>query len=190
MSNSGSRQRAATIRHRQIRQKAQAIKTLGHRPLFVVDVMLGRLAKWLRIAGFDTLYSNRYTDDQLVALSQKEQRVLLSKDTRLLIRKAVTRFIYLESDDVRKQIKQILRTTGIHQFPALLTRCLSCNDVLAEVDRELARERVPPFVFKTQPRFKMCPRCGKIYWAGTHRQAVLRTLKNLLAAPAKEQSNH
>jgi uncharacterized protein with PIN domain len=186
MSNSGSRKRAATIRHRQIRKKAEALHPVGPQPRFVVDVMLGRLAKWLRIAGFDVLYSNRYSDDELVALSQSDERILLSRDTRLLVRRAVTRFIYLESDDVQKQIGQILRIAGIDRFPALLTRCLSCNDVLAQIDRERVRDHVPPFVFKTQPHFKMCPSCSKIYWAGTHRQAVLRTLERLLDAPAKE----
>lgn len=189
MSNSGSRKRAATIRQRRIRQKAVTL-ALGPQPRFVADVMLGRLAKWLRIAGFDTLYSNRYTDDELVALSQGEERILLSRDTRLLIRRAVTRFIYLESDDVHAQIEQVLKVTGIEKFPALLTRCLQCNNVLEELERERARERVPPYVFKTQPRFKSCPDCGRIYWAGTHRRAVLRTLNKLLGASAKEQLNH
>lgn len=180
MSKSGSRRKAATIRHRQIRQKARTQDFAGSQPRFVVDVMLGRLAKWLRIAGFDALYSNRYTDDELVALSQKDQRILLSRDTRLLVRKAVTRFIYLESDDVQKQLGQILRITGIRRFPALFTRCLYCNEVLEKIDRQRVCKRVPPFVLKTQPHFKMCPSCGKIYWAGTHRKAVIRTLENLL----------
>jgi uncharacterized protein with PIN domain len=149
--------------------------------------MLGRLAKWLRIAGFDTLYSNRFTDDQLVDISQGEERILLSRDTRLLIRRSVTQFIYLESGDVHAQIKQVFGVAGIDQFPALLTRCLNCNDVLEELNRHQARDRVPPYVYSTQPRFKSCPGCGKIYWAGTHRRAVLRTLNRLLGASAKEQ---
>lgn len=173
------------MRRSQIHQKTHSLETLGPQPRFVVDVMLGRLAKWLRIAGLDALYSNRYTDDRLVALSQSEQRILLSRDTRLLIRRAVTRFIFLESDDVLKQMEHVFKVTGIRQFPALLTRCLSCNDVLEEIDRERARERVPPYVFQTQPSFKKCPRCGKFYWAGTHRQAVLRTLEKLLGASPK-----
>jgi uncharacterized protein with PIN domain len=186
MSNSASRKRAAEQRHRRIHQKFQAL-ALGTGSRFVADVMLGRLAKWLRIAGMDTLYSNRYTDDQLIALSLEDRRILLSRDTRLLVRKAVTRFIYLESDDVQSQIEHVLRTTGVRQFPALLTRCLSCNDVLKDIDREQVRRRVPPYVLVTQPRFKTCPACGRIYWAGTHRRAVLRTLNKFLGAAAKEQ---
>jgi uncharacterized protein len=178
MSNSASRRRASTQRRRQIRDKAQSLEDAC--PRFVADVMLGRLAKWLRIAGFDVLYSNRYTDDELIALSQQESRILLSRDTRLLIRRGVGNFIYLESEKVSDQIRQIFLATHTTSLPNLLTRCLECNELLREVPREEARDIVPPFVFKTQPGFKSCPRCHRIYWAGTHRQSVLRTLKSLL----------
>jgi uncharacterized protein len=178
MSNSASRKRATTQRRRQIRDKAQSMEDTCQR--FVADVMLGRLAKWLRIAGFDVLYSNRYTDDELISLSQQESRILLSRDTRLLIRRGVKNFIYLESEKVSAQIRQIFLATQTASLPNLLSRCLECNELLLEVPREEAREIVPPFVFKTQPGFKSCPRCRRIYWAGTHRQSVLRTLQSLL----------
>jgi uncharacterized protein len=142
--------------------------------------MLGRLAKWLRIAGFDVLYSNRFTDDELVALSRGEDRILLSRDTHLLIRKSVKEFIFLESDRVQEQIRQILHTTQTERLSGVLTRCLACNEVLVTVSREQVRGNVPPYVFETQPNFKRCPRCHKVYWAGTHRQAVIRTLEQLL----------
>ena len=180
MGNSVSRRDAARLRHVQIRSKAPVLEPTGSPPRFVADVMLGRLAKWLRIAGFDVLYSNRYEDDELVALSQQQGRILLSRDTRLLIRRAVRRFIYLESDDVRDQIVQVLRSMRAAGLPALLSRCLTCNEPLAELDRESVSDRVPPYVFRTQPQFKTCPRCRRIYWAGTHRQSVLRTLERLL----------
>ncbi len=147
---------------------------------FVADVMLGRLAKWLRIAGFDVLYSNHFSDDDLVAVSRYERRILLSRDTRLLIRKAVSLFIYLESNDVHEQIRQVFRLTGTQALPNLLTRCLVCNEPLTDIARDSVRSSVPPFVFATQTHFKSCPRCSKVYWAGTHRQAVLRTLQSLL----------
>jgi uncharacterized protein len=178
MSNSASRKRASTQRRRQIQDKALHMDDTC--PRFVADVMLGRLAKWLRIAGFDVLYSNRYTDEELITLSRQEARILLSRDTRLLIRRNVKHFIYLESEKVQDQIRQIFQTTHTASLPDLLTRCLECNDRLQEVSREEVRGVVPPFVFKTQPSFKSCPSCHKIYWAGTHRQSVLRTLKSLL----------
>ena len=178
MSNSASRKRASTQRRRQIRDKAQTLDEAS--PRFIADVMLGRLAKWLRIAGFDVLYSNRYTDEELIALSGSESRILLSRDTRLLVRRGVRNFIYLESEKVSDQIRQIFLATHTTSLPNLLTRCLECNELLHDMPREEARDVVPPFVFKTQPGFKSCPRCRRIYWAGTHRQFVLRTLKSLL----------
>jgi uncharacterized protein with PIN domain len=180
MANSDSRRKAATQRQRQIRSKAFSPQPDGSKPLFVADVMLGRLARWLRIAGFDVLYSNRFTDDELVALSQLEGRILLSRDTRLLVRKAVRRFIFLESENLQSQLRQVFSITRVTGLQDVLARCLICNDVLAEVPREGVRERVPRYVFETQSQFKSCPNCGKVYWAGTHRQSVLRTLEKLL----------
>lgn len=180
MGNSASRRNAARLRHVQIRSKAPSLEPAASPPRFVADVMLGRLAKWLRIAGFDVLYSNRYEDDELVALSHREDRILLSRDTRLLVRRAVRDFIFLESDDVREQIVQVLQSTHAAALPALLSRCLTCNEPLAELARESVSDLVPPYVYRTQPQFKTCPRCRRIYWAGTHRQAVLRTLEQLL----------
>ena len=180
MGNATSRKNAALLRHLQIHSKEPSLEDTTSPPCFVADVMLGRLAKWLRIAGFDVLYSNRITDDELVELSMQEDRIILSRDTRLLVRKAVRRFIFLESDGIRAQIRQVFCETGIENLPGLLSRCLKCNELLEQAAREEVREIVPPFVFETQPGFKRCPHCRKIYWAGTHRRAVLRTLESLL----------
>jgi uncharacterized protein len=180
MGNSESRRKATSLRCRQIRSKASIPQPEGAKPIFVADVMLGRLAKWLRIAGFDVLYSNRFSDDELVALSLREGRILLSRDTRLLVRKVVQHFIFLESESIQAQLRQVFAAARISGLPEVLTRCLSCNNVLVEIPRERVRDRVPPFVFETQASFKSCPRCEKVYWAGTHRQSVLRTLEKLL----------
>ncbi len=186
MNRSESRKQAATLRQRQIRSKAYAPQPDGPSPRFVADVMLGRLAKWLRSAGFDVLYSNRFTDDELVALSQREERILLSRDTRLLVRKAVKRFIFLENEDIQSQISQVFRIARVTSMPGVLTRCLSCNELLIAAAREHVRDKVPPFVFETQANFKSCPKCHKIYWAGTHRRSVLRTLEKLLYRQTSE----
>ena len=175
-----SRKRAAALRHLQIRSKAPVLAGRSEQPRFVADVMLGRLAKWLRIAGFDVLYSNRFSDEELVALSRREERILLSRDTRLLVRRSVERFVFLESEKVQDQIRQVLRATRILSLPRILSRCLACNEPLSEIAREEVRESVPPYVFDTQANFKFCSQCRKIYWAGTHRQAVLRALDKLL----------
>jgi hypothetical protein len=182
MGNSATRRIAATARHARIREKAASLDDKKpERPRFVADVMLGRLAKWLRIAGFDVLYSNRFDDDELIAISNAEGRVLLSRDTRLLIRKPVKDFIFLTSPDVQGQIRQVFDTLGIRELDSVLTRCPSCNRPLVEVSRESVRARVPEYVYKTQLHFKSCPGCGKIFWAGTHRSSVVQILQKLFA---------
>jgi uncharacterized protein with PIN domain len=188
MGNTATRKRAASIRHEQIRDKRPCLcYREGKQPKFIADVMLGRLAKWLRIAGFDVLYSNRFSDDELIEISIQQGRVLLSRDTRLLIRKPVREFIFLESQDVQKQIRQVFETMRILKLSFLLTRCLSCNEALVETTRESVRRSVPAFVYQTQIRFKSCPKCGRIFWAGTHRRSVVRTLQKLLI---QEAENH
>ena len=175
MGNAESRSKARARRRSHIRAKERGL-THEDVPRFVVDVMLGRLAKWLRIVGFDALYSNRYSDEELVRLSQSDSRVLLTRDTRLLVQKAVTSFIFVESEKVSEQMAQVLRVTGSNTAPGLLTRCLHCNVLLAGLHRDRARDRVPPYVFRTQTRFKTCPNCGKVYWPGTHRVSIFREL--------------
>ena len=180
MGNSETRKKAACLRRKQIRAKMPVLQDRESKPpRFVADVMLGRLAKWLRIAGFDVLYSNRFSDNELISLSNDDDRILLSLDSRLLIRKSVRNFIFLKSWDLQEQIKQILGFTHSGRFPAPLSRCLSCNEALIDTPRESVRNRVPVYVYKTQSRFKLCPRCRKVFWSGTHRRSVLKFLEAL-----------
>ena len=181
MGNSVSRKVAAAARQKQIRIKTASLdQQEAGKTRFVADVMLGRLAKWLRIAGFDVLYSNKFTDDELIEISRREGRVLLSRDTRLLIRKPVKDFIFVDSEDIQKQIRMVFESMHISSLDSLLGRCLSCNEALVETSKDSVRELVPAFVYSTQSRFKLCPACRKIFWAGTHRSAVVQTLQRLL----------
>lgn len=181
MGNAETRRRASKLRERQILDKIP--KSLGPRdspPRFVADVMLGKLAKWLRIAGYDVLYSNRYTDDELISVSRNEDRILLSLDSRLLVRRNVDRFLFLQSRDLESQLRQILATFRPAGFPPPLCRCLSCNEILSDVPAESVRDRVPEYVFRHHTSFKICPECRKIFWSGTHRSSVLKILQRLL----------
>jgi len=181
MGNSATRKKAAVARQGQIRAKtSKLLQRSDRQPRFIADVMLGRLARWLRIAGFDVLYSNRFSDDELVSISNGDGRILLSRDTRLLVRKAVRNFIFLESQDIQDQIRQIFEAIQVTALPSLLTRCLSCNKALVEASPESVRQRIPAYVYETQSRFKSCPECRKVFWAGTHRSSVVKILEKLL----------
>ncbi len=188
MGNSETRRKAAALRREQIRAKIPSSQDFENEsPRFVADVMLGRLTKWLRIAGFDVLYSNRFSDNELISISNGEGRILLSLDSRLLVRKSVKNFIFMESCDLRDQIRQILDATHTGEFPSPLSRCLSCNEALTEVSRESVRNKVPAYVFKTQSHFKLCPRCHRIFWSGTHRKSALKALESLLSESLKKR---
>ena len=173
------KKKAAIIRHKQIAEKVSSFIAEPGPPRFIADVMLGKPAKWLRISGFDVLYSNKFSDDELVRISDSEGRVLLSRDIRLLLRKAVRHFIFLESQDLQDQIRQVFKALNLETVPSLLTRCLSCNEALRDTPPDAVRDAVPPFVFETQKVFKSCPKCGKIFWAGTHRNSVVQNLGKL-----------
>jgi uncharacterized protein len=179
MSTFESRKKAASIRQKQIEEKGFSFTEEDGPPRFVADVMLGRLAKWLRIAGFDVLYSNTYSDNELVRISNDDARILLSRDTRLLVRKEVRRFVFLESQELQEQIRQLFGDMHLEDISSPLTRCISCNEALQDAARESVRTLVPAFVFDTQERFKACPACGKVFWAGTHRASVVRILEKL-----------
>lgn len=181
MGNAETRRKASKLRERQIRDKIaeSPVPPVGP-PRFVADVMLGKLAKWLRIAGYDVLYSNRYTDDELIRVSRNEDRILLSLDTRLLVRRNVDRFVFLQGRDLQSQLRQILGTFRQAGLPSPLSRCLSCNEILSDIPAESVRDLVPEYVFKHHAGFKICPVCRKIFWSGSHRKSVLKTLQRLL----------
>jgi uncharacterized protein with PIN domain len=142
---------------------------------FVADVMVGKLARWLRILGFDTAYSNKFEDDELLRIAQSEDRVLLTRDTGLASRSGSIRHVFIESDHFREQLRQVLKDLGLKDFK-VFSRCLECNTPLVEVDKEDVFEKVPPFVYLTQERFASCPSCRRVYWHGTHAEEMLKRI--------------
>jgi uncharacterized protein with PIN domain len=144
---------------------------------FVADAMLGTLAKWLRILGYDTLFDPALDDYQLMRLARAEERVLLTRDRELARRRGV-RSLRIESENLDEQIRQVLIDLDLapaHSF----SRCPVCNELLQPLDREDARPRVPPYVARTHETFKLCPACQRVYWRGTHWQRMDEFLAGL-----------
>ena len=131
----------------------------------VADAMLGRLARWLRLLGYDTRYDNDADDVTLLRIAQAEDRVLLTRDWALS-RKRGVRAIWIESQELQAQIRQVRSSVGPPQ--GSFTRCAVCNDRLEPIAKADVEARVPPYVFQTQDEFHHCPRCRRIYWAATH----------------------
>jgi uncharacterized protein with PIN domain len=133
---------------------------------FIADGMLGRLAKWLRVLGYDTAYFPHLDDDQLVHLARAEGRLLLTRD-RGLARRRGLQCLLIGSNRLEEQLSQVLTDlalTEAHPF----SRCPVCNTPLQEVEKPGLEGRVPAHIFRTHKDFSLCPNCDRIYWPGTH----------------------
>jgi uncharacterized protein len=144
-------------------------------PRFIADVMVGRLARWLRIAGFDVLYSNTFDDDEIIAIARREGRIILTRDRGLEARVEPAEVILIQNDDYDSQLKQVLELFP-RQSGQLFSRCPECNGELSPVDKETIFERIPPYVYLTQDEFARCTQCDRVYWHGTHAGAMERKL--------------
>jgi uncharacterized protein with PIN domain len=140
--------------------------------------MVGTLAKWLRILGYDTCFDPDMDDHQLVRLARAEERVLLTRDRELARRRGLN-VVFVTSECLETQIGQVLTELSLEPDRSF-SRCPVCNERLAKVDRETARERVPAYVAQTQRSFRACPTCQRVYWRGTHWQQMDEQLARIL----------
>ena len=135
---------------------------------FVVDCMLGKLAKWLKILGFDALFFSKIEDDELIAIARNEGRILLTKDTGLIQRAKNVETLFLESEEWQEQIRQVMEHFNLRERVDPHTRCIDCNVVLKNLPKKNAKNLVSAFVFEQADSFALCPNCGRIFWRGTH----------------------
>jgi len=146
--------------------------------------MLGRLTTWLRLLGFDTLYPKYAKDLELVFLSAKENRILLTRDRGLVKRKDLQRYMLIESNDWKKQLKEVLKEFNLYKYvkeeKEFLTICPLCNERLQDIPSTQAISWVPHYVYCTNNKFSMCPSCDRIYWKGTHIEKIKSTLESIL----------
>ncbi len=137
---------------------------------FLCDMMLGRLAKWIRLLGYDAAYFREISDAALLRLAREENRVLLTRDTGIMERRAVrlgqVKAVLIKRDGWREQLAQLAGELGLRPSPA--RRCAVCNHELSTARLEDVKELVPPYVRHTQRDFRRCPACGRIYWPATH----------------------
>jgi uncharacterized protein len=137
-------------------------------PRFVLDTHLGRLAAYLRMMGFDTLYRNCAEDEDLARISHDEHRILLTRDRGLLKRGMVTHGYCVRETAARKQLAEVLRRFDLLRAATPFVRCLRCNRELEPVEKERVRDRLPPRAAELYDEFLLCPGCGRVYWKGGH----------------------
>ncbi len=153
---------------------------------FVADCMLGRLAKWLRILGFDVLYFSKAEDKDLVDIARREERVLLTRDTGLIERTAKRpNRLFIRSDKWEDQVVQVLDDFELWGEVRPNTRCVACNLPLKPLARERARNLVTPYVSEHASAFAICPGCARVFWQGSHTGDMERKIERLLARKGK-----
>ena len=138
------------------------------REKFIVTKELGKLAKWLRILGYDSEYFREPDAAGIIISALREQRIILTRSPAMTKYKGV-RVVIVRHDLVEDQLDQVKNELGLSvEEDALFRRCVDCNAALEDCGREEVRDKVPEYVYKTQEVFKRCPQCGKVFWKGTH----------------------
>ena len=149
-------------------------------PRFVLDVHLGKLARYLRLLGFDTVYDRAYHDATIAAISRSERRIVLTRDKGLLKRKQVTRGYWLRNTDPRRQIAEVLEVFDLHRRAKIFSRCMMCNHVLETVAEASVRSSLPAGLRGQFGRISRCPVCERLYWPGSHYDRLTELVGSLI----------
>jgi len=146
---------------------------------FIADSMLGRLAKWLRLLGYDTEYFKGKSDSELIYESIRQKRIILTRDNKISRNKPL-KIIYIKSEKFTEQIRQLVKDLNIGiDRKNIFTRCVECNMELIKIEKDKVKKTVPPHIFETQERFSYCQKCKKTYWRGTHIQLAENLIEQL-----------
>jgi uncharacterized protein with PIN domain len=160
---------------------------------FIVDNNVGKLAKWLRMMGYDTLFFKGSDDSRMVSTALDEGRVILTRDTQIMKRRVVTsgrlKAILIKSDKPELQMQQVINDLNLDCQFRPFAICLECNQPLLERSKQQVEGQVPPYVFQTQNQYVECPVCHRIYWRGTHWQRMTSKLKKFGEYQQKENSD-
>ena len=145
---------------------------------FAAEKTLGKLAKWLRLLGFDTLYESEVDTDKFIEKLDND-RIFLTRTRGTRRKSTISKLIFIHSDHWSEQLKQIIQELGLKAAQTRpFSRCLDCNILIVNAAKDSLRGRVPDYIFETHDHFLKCPKCGKIYWSGSHTERGLELAKN------------
>ena len=155
---------------------------------FIADRMLGKLAKELRMLGYDTVYYRGEDAYPLIKLGREEGRVILTRGTRFAPQRPEDRIVRITEDKPSLQLRELIQRKIISLLEEpLFSRCLVCNTLLNEIPREEAEGKVPDFIFYQQREFFRCPQCSRIYWRGSHQDHMKKRIEELFGqSPASD----
>jgi uncharacterized protein len=148
-------------------------------PRFVADVHLAKLARHLRMAGFDTLWTPQWADDEIVRIASLERRTILTRDKAMLRRSDVERGYFVRAVQSEAQLFEVVRALQLEPLLAPFTRCRECNTLIEEASRDEILGCVPERIARLYSTYKRCPGCGRVYWEGTHFERMRRILDAL-----------
>ncbi|MGZ8320464.1 MAG: Mut7-C RNAse domain-containing protein [Telluria sp.] len=173
----------------------QLLRVRGH-PLrelrFVADAHLGGLARFLRMAGFDTLYDNNYADETIVEVAAEENRIVLTRDRDLLKRRDVTHGCYVHAIKTAGQFREIVQRLDLAGSIKPFTLCLTCNAPLRDIDKADVFDQLPPSVQLHRTEFSTCDVCKGVFWKGSHwqrmRDALAEQTENSEIRPGRKST--
>jgi len=147
---------------------------------FILDCHLGKLAKYLRMLGFDTLYSNSFEDDEIIDIADEQHRIILTRDKLLLRSQKISHGYYIRTIDKHEQLKEVVRKFDLHSQFLSFTRCMTCNSCLQKVNKEDIIHKIEPETATIYNEFYMCKPCDKVFWRGSHFKRMEQYIRDLL----------
>ncbi|MCG6982634.1 MAG: Mut7-C RNAse domain-containing protein [Deltaproteobacteria bacterium] len=147
---------------------------------FVADRMLGKLAKWLRVLGYDVVYLRKASEGEILQKLQAG-RTLLTRNRRAQKWRGKGNVFIVKGNDPKIQLREVVKGLGLPELDAVIfSRCLGCNRTLDPVKRETVREEVPDYIYQKHEEFYRCNDCGKVYWHGSHAVRMRQQLQKML----------
>ncbi|MGK9369397.1 Mut7-C RNAse domain-containing protein [Melioribacter sp. Ez-97] len=148
-------------------------------PRFILDVHLGRLARYLRICGFDSLYRNDFSDEEIIDISVNEKRCILTRDVGILKNNKVVRGYWIRNQSPVKQLREVVGRFDLAGAVQPFSLCIECNVKLNKTEKEKVENLLPPKVKKINTEFYRCPNCKKVYWKGTHYKKMIELIRTI-----------
>ena len=162
-----------------IRLRPEPLRT----PRFVVDCNLGRLARYLRLLGLDCCYENNLDDGTIAEISRRQQRTVLTRDRRLLHRKAITHGLFVRADNPKQQVREVLQRLDLYRTVRPFTRCIRCNGMLMATPKSAVDHLLEPKTRQFYEHFYRCEQCGNVYWRGSHHEHARGLVREFLGDP-------